>query len=219
MTTHTVLNNKTYWDSFYKDFKSAVPSQFCVSVVTDLEEEAVIVELGSGNGKDALFFASQGHTVVAMDLSAVAIESSQKFAEAGAINNAYFFQGDITNKIDIGKAVDAARVRSLSGSVVVYSRFVMHSLDESQQANLLEGLGAHMMERDVAYFEFRSREDASLVKHFGGHYRRYVDTERFERELAEVVGLKLMYSITGQGLARFKNEDPMVSRVIAKKGL
>ncbi len=36
---------------------------------------------------------------------------------------------------------------------------------------------------DEIYFEFRSKEDANLDKHFEGHFRRYVDTDQFAKAL------------------------------------
>ena len=41
--------------------------------------------------------------------------------------------------------------------------------------------------------------------------------DHFIAELASVAGFKTTYSLTGQGMARFKEEDPVVSRVIAVK--
>ena len=107
--------------------------------------------------------------------------------------------------------------RSTSGSVVFYSRFVMHSIDDEQQESFLNGLSQCIAPNDTAYFEFRSKEDADLDKHYGGHFRRYVDTKSFEQALVSIANLTPEYSITGQGMARFKEEDPFVSRIIAKR--
>ena len=87
MTNHSIDDNKAYWDQFYKDFGRRTPSQFCVSVITDLEPEASIVELGSGNGRDSFFFAEQGFRTVAMDASETAIQKCEEHAAARGITH------------------------------------------------------------------------------------------------------------------------------------
>ena len=217
MTNHSIDDNKAYWDQFYKDFGRRTPSQFCVSVITDLEAGASIVELGSGNGRDSFFFAEQGFRTVAMDASETAIQKCEEYALARRITHPYFLHGDITKEDDVANAVANGRSESASGCVTLYSRFVMHSLDDNQQTAFLAALGACTGTGDVVYFEFRSQEDAALEKHYGGHYRRYIDTDQFTSELASVAGFETTYSLTGQGMARLKEEDPVVSRVIAAK--
>ncbi len=209
--------NKDYWNAFYGKFQRHTPSQFCVSVITDLEPGSVVVELGSGNGRDAHYFASQGFVTVAMDLSSAGIDSCKGYAQDNGIHHSFFFQGDLTDKEAIQNVVNEARRRSTSGSVVFYSRFVMHSIDDEQQESFLNGLSQCIAPNDTAYFEFRSKEDADLDKHYGGHFRRYVDTKSFEQALVSIANLTPEYSITGQGMARFKEEDPFVSRIIAKR--
>ena len=217
MTTHSIEGNQQYWNNFYKEFQKYTPSQFCVSVMTDLPEDAVIVELGSGNGRDSLYFASQGFTVLALDLSEVAVEACQHYCEAQGLDAALFVQADLTDANAVARAVEKARAKSASGALVFYSRFVMHSLDESQQQLFLQALSSCSHPEDVIYFEFRSTGDGSLEKHFGGHYRRYVNTNDFEDDLLNIAGFGVAYSITGQGMAKYKEEDPIVSRIIAEK--
>ena len=70
---------------------------------------------------------------------------------------------------------------------------------------------------DMLYFEFRSKEDEVLDKvHGKGHYRRYVDTPVMMESL-KTLGFDIGYHITGLGMAKYKNEDPFVSRIIATK--
>ena len=93
---HSVELNKQYWDSFYKTNHKHTPSQFCVCVLTEINSDSVVVEFGCGNGRDTLYFASQAHIVVAMDLSHQAIKSSEEDAKSRNIEHSSFFQGDLT---------------------------------------------------------------------------------------------------------------------------
>ena len=217
MNKKQIRDKKRHWNKFYKGFESSTPSQFCVSIIADLELGEVIVELGSGNGRDALFFASQGFTTVAIDLSKVAVTKCQKHLEAREIRQCLFIEGDITDKETVEKVVAEARVKAPTGTLVFYSRFVIHSLDDAQQGAFLRALYNCTNPGDVAYFEFRSTDDAVLEKHYGDHYRRYVDTNLFVQELIDLTNFYPIYSITGQGMARFKAEDPVVSRIIAQR--
>ncbi len=208
--------NKTYWDEFYKHNFKHTPSQFCVFVLTELEKDTVIVELGSGNGRDSLYFASQGHMAIALDLSHEAIASSEAEAKKRHVKHCYFIQADLTEEQQIKLTIDKARIKANNKPLTFYSRFVMHSLDDKQELVLLNLLSENLQKGEKVFFEFRSLEDARLDKHFGGHYRRYVDTEQFVVRL-EQGGFEIEYMLIGQGMAKYKEEDPFVARVISIK--
>jgi len=209
--------NQKYWDAFYSSNHKHTPSQFSVCVLSEINSDVTIVELGSGNGRDAHFFASQGHFTVAMDLSHQAIKSCEDLAKSRNIEHAAFFQADLTNRESIQKVVDYARKNSEGKEIVFYSRFVMHSIDDEQELAFLAILSDCMKSSEVVYFEFRSKEDSELIKHYVGHFRRYIDTDSFSQQLVQELGFEIEYSITGKGMAKFKEEDPFVSRVIARK--
>lgn len=209
--------NKQYWDSFYKRNHKHTPSQFCVCVLTEIEPDTVVVELGSGNGRDAHYFASQGHITVAMDLSSQAVKYCEDLAKSRNIIHSAFYQGDMTNKSMVQKLVGHARKISRGKEVVFYSRFVMHSLDAEQELKFLNILTDCMQTNEAVYFEFRSKEDSDLIKHYGGHFRRYIDADNFIQKLSGEFGFLIDYFIVGRGMAKFKEEDPFVSRVIARK--
>ena len=217
MTTKNIEFNKKYWDSFYKSNHKHTPSQFCVCVLTEIKSDVVIVELGSGNGRDAHYFAGQGHFTIAMDLSEQAISSCKDLAKSRNIEHSVFMQGDITSRESVKKVVEYARNEAGEKELVFYSRFVMHSVDDEQELAFLEILSAFMQSGETIYFEFRSKEDSELKKHYGGHYRRYIDTNCFQQLLVEKFGYEIDYSITGKGMAKFKEEDPFVSRITAIK--
>lgn len=217
MAEKNIEFNKMYWDSFYKSNHKHTPSQFCVCVLTEIESDTVIVELGSGNGRDSHYFASQGHITIAMDLSHQAIKSCEDEARSRNIEHSTFFQGDITSRESVNGMIEFTRNNSGDSEVAFYSRFVMHSVDDEQELAFLQILSSCMKPGEVVYFEFRSKEDSELKKHYGGHFRRYLDTEKFIQLLEDRFGYGIDYSITGRGMAKFKEEDPFVSRVIARK--
>lgn len=219
MSDKNIIHEQTYWDDFYRNWGLEVPSQFCVQTVTDLERGTSIVEFGSGNGRDSQYFASQGFITTAMDLSASAIATCNEKMVSRDIHHAFFRQGDVSQDEDIAATLEQGR-RQLGVEVVplvVYSRFLLHSLDEEQQQQFIAALARHMRTGDQLYLEFRSLGDANKPKVFGNHYRRYVDTDKLLAHMTGNNDFAIGYSITGQGMARFKAEDPVVSRIIATR--
>ncbi len=208
-----------YWNNFYSKWVIDIPSQFCVQMLTEVEPRHTIVEFGSGNGRDSHYVAHQGHMVVAMDLSAEAVAKSRAAMAQRDIAHGLFSVGDVACEEDVAGLVSLGRDQGHadSRSVVVYSRFVLHSLDDEQEQHFLSALSRHLLPGDSLYLEFRCSEDAATEKIFGDHYRRYVDTDNLLRELSGSYGFAIEYSLTGQGMAKYRDEDPFVSRIIARK--
>lgn len=209
-----ISNNKEYWDNFYKHGVIKTPSQFCALVASEIDKSSIVIELGSGNGRDSIFLSACGHTVVGIDLSIEAVKECNN----NGYENCFFMQGDLTNEVDIAKVVKVGR--SFTNNIkktVFYSRFVLHSLDEVQEDEFLLILNNIMESGEVVYFEFRSIEDSLRKKHYGGHYRRYVDTDTFVKKLVSHNSFRIEYQITSLGMAKYKKEDPYISRVIATK--
>jgi tellurite methyltransferase len=210
-----------YWNDFYSKSFIDVPSQFCVSITSDVHKKKTIVEFGSGAGRDSLYLASIGYVAVAMDLSVKAVEKCNNAMQKQGVEHAVFLCGDMSSSDDVKEVIDTARnyAHNDDSKLVVYSRFVMHALDDQQEYLFLTALTENMNQSEYLYLEFRSTEDMETEKYFGNdnHFRRYIDSDKFVSNLKTKYGFGVIYSITGQGMARYKNEDPFVSRIIAVK--
>eukprot|EP00592_Proboscia_alata_P005758 CAMPEP_0194371994 /NCGR_PEP_ID=MMETSP0174-20130528/20302_1 /TAXON_ID=216777 /ORGANISM="Proboscia alata, Strain PI-D3" /LENGTH=245 /DNA_ID=CAMNT_0039150249 /DNA_START=138 /DNA_END=875 /DNA_ORIENTATION=+ len=211
-----VAQEKSYWKSFYSNFSLAIPSQFCVLTATEVDKVSQpIVEFGCGNARDSIYLANQGFNVFATDLSAEVISKNQtKTPCAGSVE---FVSVDATNEEQVKSIIDKARAAKATGSLVVYSRFFLHSIDEDQENLFIEALAKALVAGDEIHSEYRSKEDESLPKVYGkSHYRRYIDTPALLQKL-QGKGFDVVYEITGRGMAKYKNEDPFVSRFIVRK--
>ena len=51
---------------------------------------------------------------------------------------------------------------------------------------------------------------------YQGHYRRFIDKNEIEKNMKEI-GYKIELLIEDKGLAVYKNQDPVVIRIIASK--
>jgi SAM-dependent methyltransferase len=217
MVKKNVRQESEYWNQFYKDWTLDVPSQFCVLAATEIESGSVVVEFGCGNGRDALYLAEHKYRVVAMDLSQEAIRKDKLIASERKGNSLTFLKGDVSNDDDVKRAVAISREGKIDQKISVYTRFFLHTLDSSQEIKFIKALSRYLQSGDKLFFEFRSKEDERNTKIYEDHYRRFIDTEKFVLMLQRQFNFKLLYCITGRGMAKFKLEDPIVSRVILKK--
>lgn len=219
ITTKNVTKEKKYWDSFYAIVESLTnPSQFGVLTSSEAPKDGPIVEFGCGNGRDSIHLASKGFDVYACDLSKEATERNQsKIEEMNLAGSLVFSCVDATNAEQVGGIIDQARSGSQSKNLTVYTRFFLHSIDEDQEGLFLDRLSSSLQTNDELYFEFRCKEDEGLMKvHGTDHYRRYVETADLMQRLRDR-GFDPYYHVTGRGMAKYKKEDPFVSRIIARK--
>lgn len=217
-TSKDVTTEKDYWNTFYSRFNVSIPSTWCVTTAIEADRTIPIVEFGCGNGRDSIYFATHGYTVYGCDLSAEAIKHNNEKAEN--LEHLEFFQADVSVAEQVTEVIEKAR-SSLEGqgssNVTVYTRFFLHSIDQTQQDKFFAALSSGLVAGDKLYFEFRCSMDAKLDKvHGKDHYRRYVDTPAMMEDLVKL-GFVVEYEVTGLGMAKYKQEDPYVSRIIARK--
>jgi SAM-dependent methyltransferase len=95
-----IPEQKDMWDRKHAegqhDFFAGEPSELATKAVSYMHDEGSVLELGCGNGRDARFYASKGYTVIATDLSDVAI---RKCVEAKTLPTLEFRVLDIRNKL------------------------------------------------------------------------------------------------------------------------
>ncbi|PLK26364.1 class I SAM-dependent methyltransferase [Novosphingobium sp. TH158] len=213
-------NPEQYWNAYYANEQvPELPSQFAVFVANELVTGALpahrsLIDLGCGNGRDSLFFAQLGFHVGCLDRSSAAISACQsRFAKASLAATAMpqcrvgESHGD-----GLGELAEA-----LGGPVFIYSRFFFHAIDEEAElqtfARIAEVLARH---GGMLAAEFRTTEDEKLQKFTSPHYRRYIAPETFSERLARA-GLETVWQAEGRGMAKYKQDDACVARVIAKK--
>lgn len=204
--------DKSYWNSYYnRTLGNLEPSSFARAMLQHIPEDGKILELGCGNGRDAIYFSSQGYRVLACDQSEVIIRAR---ADAIGSSSLQFFVADIANMPDLAsKNID-----------VVYTRFVLHALSAAEAANAFAWIYSCMNSGGLFLSESRSTRDPifgqgqRVAEHVyrTDHRRRFLDRKSLESDL-EGVGFELLEVVEEQGLAIYKDDDPVVIRVIARK--
>ena len=125
--------DKNYWNSFYKNHgkndninKHSTFAKFCLDKFLN-NDGLRIVELGSGNGRDAVYFAQHKLDVTAIDQSTNAVDiAKEKLSEE---YRQYLHP----------KAADFVSINYLKYGHIdaFYSRFTIHSIskDDEQKCN------------------------------------------------------------------------------------
>lgn len=213
---HQINDDRLYWNSFYKKGNvRSEPSKFANYILKFVKDGKKLLDLGCGNGRDSLFFASRNLQVVGIDNSEEVINMLREVNTKG---NALFVCDDFTMSSTLYQ----------QQYDYCYSRFTLHAINEKQQENLLKNVyNSLKVSSDSGYFfiEVRSVNDDLYEKGepagknayvYQGHYRRFMIIEELEMELREC-GFSIIESIEEKGLAPFENQDPYIIRIVAKK--
>ena len=96
---------------------------------------------------------------------------------------------------------------------MVYARFFFHAVTEEEETAVLDVLSEHLPRGARCYFEFRTSKDENIHKHFRDHYRRFVNLDAFVDKAISKGTMDRVYTVEGQGMAKFGEEDPFVGRV------
>lgn len=209
---HNIINKK-YWDNYYIS-GSAInePSLFARYVINKIQKNKVLVELGCGNGRDSLYFTNNNIEVIAIDLSEKMIELLKPYNNS----NISFIYGDFVNM----------NYKQFGDIGSFYSRFTIHTLKETQQDHLIKNVYNSLCSGGLFFIEVRSVLDDLYGKGectggkneyiYEGHYRRFINKSDLEANLINQ-GFSIEYSKEDKDFAPYKDSNPIILRIIAKK--
>jgi len=201
-----------HWDKFYKkNIVPVTPSSFCEFVCSQIVRGSRLLEIGCGNGRDAVYFGNNGINVIAIDRSETAISACKKnYIELPVI----FFHGSLDEVKEVNR----------DEFDVIYSRFVIHAMPENEEIAMLTKSFDLLKNNGQIYIECRSIKDPlarkgeiiSPTERIHGHYRRFIVKDNLLERL-ENIGFSILDVVESDNLAVYKNDNPVVIRVKAKK--
>ena len=204
------IDNRDYWNRYYQDGLCPMdPSPFARYAATLVEPGRTLVDLGCGNGRDALYFASLGLSVIAIDLSDTAI---QTLRERGG-DNPRFLCGDFIN----------APIHRPASYDYAYRRFTIHAINQQQERMLLLAMHRAIKPGGKFFIEVRGVHDPLYGRgqpqeknafFYNNHYRRFIVMEELTASLQEA-GFRVEYAQERTGFAPYGNDDPPVIRIVA----
>jgi tellurite methyltransferase len=204
--------NIEYWNAFYKKVKIQEESTFCTLIKNTIKNDAIILDVGCGSGRDAFSFAKDGYGVVGIDRSEEAIKLNEILREDMNFNhlNINFHAVDISDEQGLSELVGSISqsAKNEDKKLVVYVRFLLHSINEKTEEILLTTMSKHLRKGDFFAAEFRTIEDQN---------RRFVSAEDVLSDLENKYSFTKILFTKGTGLSIFNNEDPYLARIIMEK--
>ena len=213
--------DKNYWDNYYKfhgkDKEICMPSTFAIFIQENFlkKKSFRIIELGAGNGRDAIFFASLDHHVIALDQSISNIELEKNYLEKKISNSLYPVSTDfIKEDFNKYKKID-----------VFYSRFSIHSISQKDEEILLPKIFCNLERNGFFCIEVRTTKDPLFgVGEFccdttylnDNHKRRFIDTNVFRKKVKDL-GFREIYFIEKNDLSIYKDDNPVLMRIVLQK--
>lgn len=205
--------DKMYWNAFYAANKGVYePSLFAQWVINQMEKGKKVVDMGCGNGRDSVFFMENNMDVYAVDMSDAAIEH---------IKECYPSMIHAENK-DFISFLEKTDLEF----DYLYSRFTIHAILEEEQKICIQNAYKSLKIGGKLFIEVRCTKDELFAKgtfvakntyFYNGHNRRFIEKDELLSDLMNQ-GFMIEYAEENNGFAPFEGMDPIVLRVVAKKG-
>lgn len=166
-----------------------MPTDFAKFCAKHIPKKSTILDVGCGNGRDSYYFLKYRHKIIGIDYAIL----------PKATGRSIFIKTDIRTLFKMECSAN-----------VVYSRFFLHAITDKEICSLLK------WSKGLFMAEFRAKGDRPVLYH--RHKRNLIGEHDF-LHLLRKYGFDVLYYIKGYNMARYKNENPLVIRVIARKML
>ena len=202
--------NKRYWNKYYSKKKGLdEPSSFAVHICNMMSQGESILELGCGNGRDSFFFANHGFQVYAIDQSEIVITQIRK----ENINPMFICKDILSIEENFPYTINHG-----------YARFVLHALSKIEADKAIEMMSRILPPNGLFFTESRSvKSNLYGTGDFLGHdiystdhKRRFIHKKDLIHQL-ESNGFTIESVMESDGLAIYKDDDPVVIRINARK--
>ena len=202
-----------YWKQFYEEANMRNNSLFSIFINSYIPKRSNIIELGCGNGEDAFYFYKSGHFVHTCDQSTNVLKNKE------ILNKINFSNFDVGDSVKLNTFLKKALVKKIDGKSMVnmiYMRFFLHSVTKDIENIIFFCLKKNLPQGSLIGLEFRTEKDKDALHIFKRHYRRFIPMREMINEL-EKYDFSILYSKESKGFSPFKDEDPFLCRIIAKK--
>ena len=215
-----VLRGRREWSDFYgsplADRVPTTPSDFAAWVNERVTDDAEFVEVGYGNGRDAVWFAACGHRVTALEFNRSAARRGKKLAAAQRprLGGRLTFGALNLNRLD-AVLLTGARYAFDQRPREIYARFVIDGLPVQSRKDLWLFTSMAQRHGGRTFLEFRTHRSKGLATSFQRSRRRFLRPDKVVAEI-EGRGGVIVERVEGVGMARFENEDPDVCRLVVR---
>lgn len=212
--------DKKYWEKYYSEHGKDVQinqqssfADFCNENYFH-EKRLKIIDLGAGNGRDAIFFAQNNHEVIAIDQSINAINIEKEKMQYDVSKKLIPIADDFIN-------YDYCSVNPID---VFYSRFTLHAINKNEEDILLNKIHHHLNINGLFCAEVRTindpifgiGEDCGDNAFRTDHYRRFIDSQEFLNKMLQL-DFELLFFTEQNNLSAYKDDNPVLMRSIFRK--
>ena len=145
-----------YWNKYYKSLRQDnKESNFAKFIKKKLvNKNDIILDVATGDGRDAFFFSKFSKTVYGIDESKVVIKLNNKKTKAQKINNLTFLN------------VKSEKIKNLSKKKIslIYARFFIHAIKERTENKFLDDIKKYFDKNTIVALEFRTTKDKLIKK-------------------------------------------------------
>lgn len=206
-------DTQKHWNTFYKKNKLKKNSSFSNFVLKKINNNADIIDIGCGDGRDSFFFKDFFKKVHALDKSSVVIKKNNIRKKKHKINNLKFTKNNIAKE----------RFWWKKKYKNIYARFFIHAINYKEQLFFLKNLKKISSASSLIFLEFRTIDDPtfkygtklSKYERIYGHYRRFINVRDFKKILKENK-FKILYYKSSFDFSVFRNQKPHLARFIIK---
>lgn len=201
----------TEWNELFRDRRADIPrtkSTFAVWAVRRMPKDATVVDLGTGNGRDTVWFTRRRLHVIAFDYAGTPVRQTRR-------RLAKLDQGSDVRMLvlnDLRTALLAGA--ELSREAVppyLYGRELVGCLDAEARSNLWRLCSMSLRHGGALFLEYAAARDGLAGTTVEGLVTR-VHTDDLVAEI-EAAGGQVVHREEGPGLGFFDEVDPLVARL------
>ena len=206
-------NNKIFWNKYYnsKDNNNK-PSNFALFINKNyIKKNTFLIDVAAGDGRDSFYLRKKAKNVCSIDQSSIAIKKNKLKARRLGLKNLTF------------KNLSSNHLKKIANKKVnfIYARFFIHAINEVNEDFFLKSIKKNFESKTVISLEFRTIKDILMKKgkklskyeRLTDHYRRFIDTKKFENKLKKL-NYKVLYKKQGINLSKSPNDNPHLCRII-----
>jgi hypothetical protein len=199
-STQTTMVNKKYWDSFYINNKPPMEessfAKFTLEYILNNRIDANLIDVGCGNGRDLFYFLNN-------QIKATGLETTNTIKNENVI-------------------IENMTKFDYSNHNIIYLRFLVHTVREEELELLIERIKLTAKEC-LIFIETRSVKGIKKIPKLGTFFQSPIGDKHFrmlysESYLTEKLKqhFEILYKNESNGLAIYKEEDPVCIRYVLK---